>query len=197
LSEKLLKASFYKLMLQTACKYNNYAYIDGANLYKGVSSSGWKLDYRRFRVWLRDKYSVSHAYIFIGFIPKHKDLYVRLQDAGFTLVFKEVTYDGSGEAKGNCDADLVLWAVRDAYEKFCDRAVLVSSDGDYASLVSFLDERSRLEAIVSPRSTCSILLKKLNVPIVYLETQKTNLSLNIKEPSMGTKPHQGLFRGNG
>ncbi|MEK7665600.1 MAG: hypothetical protein AAB337_01830 [Patescibacteria group bacterium] len=38
---------------------NNFAYIDGANLYKGVAGDGWKLDYRRFRVWLEEKYGVS------------------------------------------------------------------------------------------------------------------------------------------
>jgi len=47
-------------------KENNFAYIDGANLYNGSNSLGWKLDYRRFRVWLKDKYSVERAYLFIG-----------------------------------------------------------------------------------------------------------------------------------
>ena len=42
-------------------KNNNYAYIDGANLHKGVSSLGWELDYARFRVWLTKKYSVKKA----------------------------------------------------------------------------------------------------------------------------------------
>jgi len=49
---------------------NNFAYIDGANLHKGIESSGWKLDYRKFRVWLLEKYGVKKAYIFIGLIPE-------------------------------------------------------------------------------------------------------------------------------
>ena len=40
----------------------NYAFIDGANLHKGIVELGWRLDYRRFRVFLRDKYQVSVAY---------------------------------------------------------------------------------------------------------------------------------------
>ncbi len=36
-------------------KENNYAFIDAANLHKGVSSLGWELDYDRFRVWLKEK----------------------------------------------------------------------------------------------------------------------------------------------
>jgi hypothetical protein len=29
---------------------NNYAFIDGNNLYLGVRSQGWKLDYKKFRL---------------------------------------------------------------------------------------------------------------------------------------------------
>ena len=111
-------------------KENNFAYIDGANLYKGIGSSGWALDYRKFRIWLSEKYGVKKAYIFLGLIPKYKELYTYLQEAGFVLIFKEVIYNTQGEPKGNCDADLVLQAARDTYENKYDKAILVSSDGD-------------------------------------------------------------------
>lgn len=157
-------------------KENNFAYIDGANLHKGVVGLGWQLDYRRFRVWLKDKYSIERAYLFIGLMPKHKDLYTFLQEAGFTLVFKETTYDGQGNIKGNCDADLVLKATRDFYEESLQQAVLVSSDGDYAGLVAFWKEKKVFRALISPNDKCSFLLRKLNIPIVYLSTQKNNLT---------------------
>src|SRR3989344_5735915 len=92
------------------------AYIDGANLHRGVATLGWKLDYRKFRSWIRQKFSVANARLFIGLMPKHATLYTSLQNAGYKLVFKEVVYDGDGKAKGNCDADLVLKAARDHYE---------------------------------------------------------------------------------
>ena len=150
---------------------NNFAYIDGANLHKGVKSSGWRLDYKRFRVWLKEKYGVKNAYIFIGLIPRYKDLYAYLQECGFILIFKEVVYDGDGKAKGNCDADLVLQAVIDFYENKFDSAILVSSDGDYAGLVKFLIGRGKLTAVLSPhtKDKCSILLKRTNAPIAYLD----------------------------
>lgn len=155
-------------------RQNNIAYIDGANLHKGVGSFGWKLDYRRFRVWLTDKYQVKTAYLFIGLIPKNKDLYAFLQKCGFTLIFKEVVYDGNGKAKGNCDADLVMQAMRDVFESEFDQSILVTSDGDYAPLVSFLLERSHLLTIISPsnQKKCSILLKRTNAKITYLDDQK-------------------------
>ncbi len=46
-------------------KQNNYAYIDGANLHKGIAELGWRLDYKRFRIYLSDKYAVNKAYILL------------------------------------------------------------------------------------------------------------------------------------
>ena len=164
-------------------KLNNHAYIDGANLHKGVESLNWVLDYKRFRIWLAEKYGVKRAYIFIGLIPKYKELYKYLQECGFTLVFKEVIYDGSGKPKGNCDADLVLQAARDTYENKFSKAVLVSSDGDYAGLVNFLREKKKLFTILSPSNPkkCSILLKRTGAKIAYINDQRSHLELSQKE----------------
>ena len=164
-------------------KENNYAYIDGNNLYRGVKNSGWNIDFLRFRKWLTDKYGVTMAYYFIGLIPKEKDMYEALQKAGFTLMFKEVVYDGDKKAKGNCDTDLVLQAARDVYENSCENLILVTSDGDYASLVKFLQEKNKLKIILSPsiQEKCSILLKRTNAPITYLGDIKTKILLSNKE----------------
>lgn len=164
-------------------RQNNIAYIDAANLHKGVQILDWELDYFRFRVWLQEKYSVQRAYIFIGLVPRYKNLYTYLQEAGFTLVFKETVHDGDGHIKGNCDADLVLRAAVDFYENRYDKALLVSSDGDYASLAGFLHEKNRLVGILSPSVKCSILLKRTNARIAYLGDQK-NILQKEKTPDM-------------
>jgi hypothetical protein len=44
---------------------NNTAFIDGANLHNGTKNLGWDFDYKKFRVWLTEKYSVGRAYIFL------------------------------------------------------------------------------------------------------------------------------------
>lgn len=153
---------------------NNIAYIDGANLHKGIENLGWSLDYKRLRVWLSEKYHVEHVYLFLGLVPKYKDMYTKLQEDGYTLIFKEVTYDNTGKVKGNCDADIVVRVMRDTYENIFEKAILVSSDGDYASLVSFLIEKQKLEVILSPSNAkkCSILLKRTGAKIVYLDDKK-------------------------
>lgn len=164
-------------------KENNFAYIDGANLYKGMDSLGWVLNYMRFRIWLTEKYRVKNAYIFIGLIPRYKELYKYLQECGFTLVFKEVIYDENGRPKGNCDADLVLQMTRDTYENKFDKAIIVSSDGDYAGLVKFLQEKKKLLVILSPSNEkkCSVLLKRTGAKIAYINDQRSNIELAQKE----------------
>ena len=161
---------------------NNIAYIDGANLHRGISSLGWKLDYRRFRSWIRQKFSVTDAKLFIGLIPKQAGLYTSLQNAGYKLVFKEVVFDGSGKAKGNCDADLVLQAARDAFENEVNSVILISSDGDYDPLVYFWIEKGVRCTILSPApvNKCSILLKKTGAPIVYLNEVREKLNYHPK-----------------
>ncbi|MEN9558688.1 MAG: hypothetical protein RL141_1057, partial [Candidatus Parcubacteria bacterium] len=103
------------------------AYIDAANLDKGIKALGWKIHHKKFRSWLRQKFGVTEAHFFIGLIPEHARFYTALQRIGFQLIFKEVLYTKNGTAKGNCDAELVLHAVRDVYERKMSHAILVTS----------------------------------------------------------------------
>ena len=61
--------------------------------------------------------------------------------------------------KGNIDADLVLQAMID-FPNY-DQAIIVSSDGDFYSLVKYLYKSDKLRFVMSPYiKTCSTLLKK-------------------------------------
>ena len=164
----------------------NIAYIDATNLDKALRNQlKWKLDYRRFRVWLKEKYKVEKAYIFIGLIPKYKDLYTHLQGCGFELAFKDVVY-ADGKPKGNCDSDLLMKASTDFFVGDLNKAIIVASDGDYSPLVKVLHEGNRLEVILSPSMVdkCSILLKRTGAPIAYINDQRSilesGLNANIK-----------------
>lgn len=139
-------------------KPNNYAFIDSQNLNLGIQDLGWKLDYKRFRVYLEEKYHVKKAYMFIGFVALNKKLYDKLQESGFILVFKPTIPDEYGKLKGNVDADLVL-NVMLKWDDY-DKAVIISSDGDFYSLVEHLYNKNKLETVLSPdKKKCSSLLK--------------------------------------
>lgn len=142
-------------------KDNNYAYIDSNNLNLGVKSMGWNLDFKKFRIYLKEKYCISVCYLFIGFIPENQNLYTSLQKDGYVLKFKPVLLDKNGGHKGNVDADLVLQAAIDCCENNFSKAVIITSDGDFYSLVKCLYDKGKLAAVLSPYTeTCSILLKK-------------------------------------
>ncbi len=173
----------------------NVAYIDGANLHNGIKSLEWKFDYARFRIWLKEKYGIGQAYLFLGLIPKYKDLYKFLQEIGYTLVFKEVIFDDDGKPKGNCDADIVVQAMQDAYENKFNTSILISSDGDFAPLVKFLISKNKINTIISPYETekCSVLLKRTGVKISYITDQKSILETQKEKAPGGDGTPQGSF----
>lgn len=160
---------------------NNFAFIDGNNLNLGVQSLGWKLDFARFRRYLKEKYKVEVAYLFIGYIQQHQDLYSSLQRAGYVLVFKPVLPDSNGDVKGNVDADLVLQAMID-YKNY-DRAIIITSDGDFYSLVKYLYENDKLRIVISPYTkTCSALLKKsAKEKIIFMDNLKEKFEYKMKK----------------
>jgi uncharacterized LabA/DUF88 family protein len=153
----------------------NFAFIDGNNIYLGIKELGWELDYRRFRIYLNDKYNVTKAFYFIGFIEENRDLYKYLENCGYILIYKQAIKDGRGSFKGNCDAELVLHAMIE-YQNY-DQAVIVTSDGDFACLLSYLNNNKKLKTVLAPeKEKCSILIKK-EVPnnIAFLEDLKRKI----------------------
>lgn len=125
-----------------------YSFIDSQNLNMGIRELGWKLDDARFRTYLREKYNVEKAFLFIGYMPQNSDLYARLQDAGFICIFRPTLTYKDGTTKGNCDAELVLHAMIQ-YPNY-DKALIVSGDGDFQCLAKYLHEHNKLGAILVP-----------------------------------------------
>ena len=155
---------------------NNFAFIDSNNLNLGVKESGWRLDFKKFRIYLKEKYGVTKAYLFIGYLPENQELYRSLQEFGYVLIFKPVMKNKDGEPKGNVDAELVLQAMVD-WDRY-DKAVIVSSDGDFYCLVNYLYEKSKLKRVISPNyKKCSALLKKAaREKIDFLDYQRDKLA---------------------
>lgn len=61
---------------------NNIAYIDGQNLHLGTKSDGRTIDIHKLRIYLKDKYKVSVAYYFLGYVQDSNELlYTKLQEA--------------------------------------------------------------------------------------------------------------------
>jgi len=139
-------------------KSTGYAFVDSQNLNLAIRELGWRLDFRKFRVYLHDKYDVDKAYLFIGYLPQNADLYAYLQEAGFICIFRPTLTYKDGTTKGNCDAELVLQAMID-FNNY-DKAVIVSGDGDFQCLAKYLHEQNKLGALLIPdQKKFSALLK--------------------------------------
>lgn len=156
-----------------------YAYIDGNNLTRGVREMGWELDYARFRVYLRDKYKVRKAYLFLGYIPKYREQYKQLRQAGYILVFKPAVIsirNGVETYKANVDAEIVLHCTSHFYENKFTSAVIVSGDGDFFCLIKRLDRSAKLERQIIPnRYRHSQLFARFPRKVSYLNALKEKL----------------------
>ncbi|OGY64545.1 MAG: hypothetical protein A3I89_02485 [Candidatus Harrisonbacteria bacterium RIFCSPLOWO2_02_FULL_41_11] len=138
---------------------SNYAFIDSNNLHLSIKELGWKLDYKKFYVYLKDKHHITKAYLFLGFLSENQEMYKKLQDDGYTLVFKPILQYKDGKVKGNCDAELVLQAMID-FAKY-DKALLVSGDGDFYCLINYLYGKQKLKFVLVPnQNKYSALIKK-------------------------------------
>lgn len=165
-----------------------YAFIDSQNLNIGTQKFGWKMNWVRFRKFLAERYNVEKAFMFIGYIPENEDLYEKMHEAGYMVVLKptfDVTKPRSDDqkeeekedarpVKGNIDADLVLWAMKEMsnYQK----AIIVSGDGDFFSLVEYLEGKGRLAHVMTPSAHYSQLYNQFEKYIVRLDKFRRDLA---------------------
>jgi uncharacterized LabA/DUF88 family protein len=186
---------------QAADKPRVYAFIDSQNLNVGTQKFGWKMNWAKFRQFLADKYGVEKAYMFIGYIPENADLYEKMHEAGYMVVLKptfdvtkprteEQNEDEKEEArpvKGNIDADLVLWAMKELsnYQK----AIIVSGDGDFFSLVEYLEGKGRLLHVMPPSGHYSQLYNAFDKYIVRLDQFRRELAYRDRKSIMGKFRH--------
>lgn len=153
------------------------------------------MDWRKFRVFLSERHGVTKAFMFIGYVPEFEDMYVQLHDSGYAVVLKptfdmtrprpELVEKAEGkdkpekeeekkQTKGNIDADLVLWAMKEL--PHYSKAVLVSGDGDFYSLVEYLEEQGKLQKILAPSGHYSNLYNRFDSYVERLDQSRRELA---------------------
>lgn len=168
-----------------------YAFIDSNNLNLAIKDCGWDLDFARFYVYLKDKYKVEKAFLFIGYVPGNETLYTFLQKAGFIVVFKptlEYKKNDKVFTKGNVDAELVLHTMIE-YPNY-DKAIIVSGDGDFHCLIEYLEKQGKLFHLIIPNPyKYSALLRKFRKYFVYIDKLQDKLNRNkTRGSNLRTKP---------
>jgi uncharacterized LabA/DUF88 family protein len=154
---------------------NNYAFIDSQNLNLSIREQGWILDFKKFRIYLKDKYNITKSFLFIGYVNENQDLYTSLQEFGYILVFKPTLRLQDGRVKGNVDAELVLHTMIEI-ENY-DRALIVTGDGDFHCLVKYLIKKDKLLKLMIPnRYKYSSLFRKIMSHIIFMNNLKGKLA---------------------
>jgi uncharacterized LabA/DUF88 family protein len=158
-------------------KINNYAFIDSQNLNLAIRGQGWVLDFGKFRRYMKDRFSVEEAFLFVGYVEGNQFLYTNLQKLGYIVIFKPTlsyTKDGELHTKGNVDADLVLHTMIE-YPNY-DKAIVVSGDGDFYCLVDYLIQQEKFERLIIPNKyKYSALLRKFSSFITFLNGTREKL----------------------
>lgn len=160
----------------------NYAFIDSQNLNLGVKSQGWKLDWRKFRQYLKNKYNINKAYLFIGQLTGNESLYTFLQECGYILIFKPTLEHKVGNKiiiKGNVDAELVLHTM--IHFKNYQKAIIVSGDGDFHCLIEYLVNKGKLLKVLTPTARYSSLLRHFNTDNLISQIDLLKNSLEQKK----------------
>ncbi len=154
----------------------NYAFIDSQNLLMGVRSQGWEIDLKKFKVFLKDKYHVKKTFLFLGYLQENQSYYRILDSMGFELVFKPTVRfkkEGKYKVKGNVDIELAIKVFLE-YDNF-QKAVIVSGDGDFYSLIKHLKKNNKLLRILTPNRRYSSLLKEFNMYITDINLLREKL----------------------
>ena len=176
----------------------NFAFIDSQNLNLGTQKVGWKIDWQKFLHYLQTKHNVKTAYLFIGYMQENEEMYKQLYDIGYLVVLKPTvelalneqknqndTHNKSSKSfqrqksavkasiKGNVDAELVLYALKEM-PKYRE-AVIVSGDGDFYCLAEYLEQKNKLQAIMAPNKQYSSLLKPFEKYIIRIDKLRQQL----------------------
>lgn len=146
---------------------NNFAFIDNQNLYCAMKEINRDFDYKRFRIYIKDKFSINKAYIFIWYRVWNESLYTKFQDMWYIIIFKPTLETKNWIIKWNCDAELVLHTMIN-FNEF-EKAIIVSWDWDFHCLVEYLQDNWKLLKVLIPRSDrYSALLRKFKDSLFYI-----------------------------
>jgi len=160
----------------------NFAFIDAQNLNLGIQRAGFKLNWKEFRQYMKNKHNVEQAFLFVGYVPDNESLYNQMDESGYTVVLKptvdmlmtkEELDKEEHVTKGNVDTVVVLYMIKEMQNY--NKAVLVSGDGDFYSVIEYLKQQDKLEKVLVPNMRYSSLLKHFEDDIERLDLHRSEL----------------------
>ena len=131
-----------------------YAFIDASNIIYGAKAEGWFIAQKKLLFYLRKKFSVLKAFFYYGKDSKNdkqEKFLNKLKEFGFILRVKEIKRYNN-KIKANCDVDLTMDMLLKTKEY--QRAIVLSGDGDFVPLFTYLIKQGKEIIIISsPKRT--------------------------------------------
>lgn len=103
----------------------NYAFIDSQNLNLAIQGLGWKLDFIKFRIYLKHKFKINKAFIFIS----HEELlkHLGLKESDLDEYEQEIE-DNLEKARPICDREATIKLVTEAAGRYVESEKSIKYD---------------------------------------------------------------------
>ena len=129
--------------------------------------------------------SPDAAALILAWSDARRDAAVKEKDTKIRDLQRALVQEAYQAFKGNIDAELVLWAMKDINEY--DKAIVVSGDGDFYCLVEYLDEKQKLLKLLAPTRKYSSLYNKFEHYVVRLDNYRRDLEYRDRRRKMFRK----------
>ena len=174
-------------------------FIDFSNFHYYLKKNGWEIDWKKFKAFLSNLYSVSAIYYYEGtlskaaffdifpentltdfiFMKEAKERYLKfLRNNGFIVRQKLINrvFDSKEEKykhKCNFDVELTIDAIDtiDSYDVF----ILCSGDGDFQKLIKYIKGKYKKTIIIAGKERLSKYLKKASNQVIFLKDIKCKI----------------------
>ncbi|MCY7282723.1 MAG: NYN domain-containing protein [Cyanobacteria bacterium CAN_BIN43] len=150
-------------------------FIDGSNLFYAASDLEVEIDYIKLLDYLVDNARLVHVLFYTGNDPENEKQCKFLKwmsRNGFRVIAKALTQAPNDVKKANLDVEIAVDMMTLA--GYCDTAVLVSGDGDFAYVVDAIAKQGVRVEVVSLRSmTSSTLIDVADCYVDLADIQQT------------------------
>jgi len=125
------------------------------------------IDWQKFFIYLKQNCNVDIIYYAVWYLQKYDKFYKYLSFVWYTMLFKEVTVLPNWTIKWNVDIDIAIRSIFDFFEEWLKKAIIISNDWDYNTLVDVLKERNVFDFLmVIYSATASKQLRKSAWPYI-------------------------------
>lgn len=136
-----------------------YVFIDSQNVYHTSKKLGKIMDYNKLMKHLENVYGrvSALAYLLTGTDPRFEKA---LRTFGYRLFFHEGINREDGTCKADADVQITVDVMDFMKKRDCDGIILISNDGDFASLARRVHRETDFVLYCVPRFTGHKLLQE-------------------------------------